>query len=69
MLQPELNRLSNFIDAFNPNSSWNDTDVIGIDLGITMLMIENYRTQFVWNTFMGNPEAQAALQLAGFRAN
>lgn len=56
-----------FIDAFNPNSSWTDSDVIGIDLGITMLMIENYRTQFVWSTFMANPEAQTAMQLAGFQ--
>lgn len=56
-----------FIDAFNPNSSWTDTDVIGIDLGITTLMIENYRTQFVWNRFMANPEAQKAMQLAGFQ--
>lgn len=58
-----------FIDAFNPNTSWTDTDVIGLDVGITMLMIENYRTQFVWNTFMANPEAQNAMQLAGFQAN
>jgi hypothetical protein len=58
-----------FIDAFNPNTSWNNPDVIGLDLGITMLMAENYRTQFVWNTFMANPEAQAAMLLAGFQAN
>jgi hypothetical protein len=58
-----------FIDAFNPGSSWTNTDVIGIDLGITMLMTENYRTQFVWNSFMANPEAQSAMQLAGFLNN
>ena len=58
-----------FVDAFNPNSSWTDTDVIGIDVGITMLMIENSRTQFVWNTFMANREAQSAMQLAGFQPN
>ncbi len=58
-----------FIDAFNPGSSWTNTDVIGLDLGIAMLMAENYRTQFVWNTFMSNPEAQSAMQLAGFQAN
>jgi hypothetical protein len=34
-----------------------------------MLMAENYRTGFVWNTFMKNPEAQAGLQLAGFLPN
>ena len=55
-----------YVDAFNPLTGWYDTDVLGIDLGISMLMAENYRTQLLWNTFMKNPEAQTALQLAGF---
>jgi hypothetical protein len=56
-----------FVDAFNPLSGWYDQDVLGIDLGITMLMAENHRTGFVWETFMKNPEAQTAMQKAGFR--
>ncbi|MGC1619091.1 MAG: glucoamylase family protein [Candidatus Acidiferrum sp.] len=56
-----------FVDAFNPLTGWYDPDVLGIDLGITMLMAENHRTGFVWNTFMKNPEAQSAMQKAGFR--
>lgn len=55
-----------FIDAFNPLTNWYDTDVIGIDTGITMVMAENARTGFVWNTFMKNPEAQRGMSLAGF---
>jgi hypothetical protein len=55
-----------FVDAFNPLSGWYDTDVIGIDLGITMLMAENQRTGLVWNTFMKNPEAVAAMAAVGF---
>ena len=55
-----------FVDAFNPLTGWYDTDVLGIDLGITMLMAENQRTGFVWDIFMKNPEAQKAMQLAGF---
>jgi hypothetical protein len=55
-----------FINAFNPLKNWYDTDVVGIDTGITMLMAENLRTGFVWNTFMQNPEAQRALERAGF---
>ena len=51
-----------FVDAFNPLTGWVDADVIGIDLGITMLMAENQRTGFVWTTFMANPEAQSAFQ-------
>jgi hypothetical protein len=50
-----------FIDAFNPVTNWYDPDVIGIDVGITMLMAENLRTGFVWDTFMKNPEAQKAM--------
>ena len=55
-----------FVNAFNPLKKWYDTDVIGIDTGITMLMAENLRTGFVWNTFMKNPEAQRGFQRAGF---
>ena len=58
-----------FVDAFNPLTEWYDTDVIGIDTGITMLMAENARTGFVWNTFMKNAEAQRGLELAGFKPN
>lgn len=56
-----------FVDAFNPLTGWYDTDVIGIDLGISVLMAENAQTQFVWNTFMKNAEIQTAMQLAGFQ--
>jgi len=57
-----------FVDAFNPLTGWYDADVLGIDLGITMLMAENHRSGFVWNTFMKNSEAQSAMQKVGFHA-
>lgn len=57
-----------FVDAFNPLTGWYDPDVLGIDLGITMLMAENHRSGFVWTTFMKNPEAQSAMQKVGFHA-
>ncbi|MGB6729278.1 MAG: glucoamylase family protein [Terracidiphilus sp.] len=56
-----------FVDAFNPLTGWYDTDVIGIDTGITMLMAENARTGFVWETFMKNPEARRGMEIAGFK--
>ena len=56
-----------FVDAFNPLTGWYDADVLGIDLGISMLMAENQRTQFVWNTFMNDPAAQRGMKLAGFQ--
>jgi hypothetical protein len=58
-----------FVDAFNPLTRWYDTDVIGIDTGIILLMAENLRTGFVWQTFMKSPEAQRGMQRAGFRPN
>ena len=57
-----------FVDAFNPLTNWYNPDVLGIDLGITMLMAENQRTGFVWNTFMKNKEAQRGMERAGFQA-
>jgi len=60
--------LYSYVDAFNPLTGWYDTDVLGIDLGITMAMAENYRTGLVWNTFMKNPEAQLAMQKVGFQS-
>jgi len=56
-----------FVDAFNPLKNWYDTDVIGIDTGIILLMAENLRTGFVWGTFMKNPEAQRGMERAGLR--
>ncbi len=56
-----------FVDALNPLMGWYDTDVIGIDTGITMLMAENVRTGFVWDTFMKNPEAKRGMEIAGFK--
>ena len=56
-----------FVDAFNPLKKWYDSDVIGIDLGITLLMAENVRTGFVWETFMKSEIAQRGMALAGFK--
>lgn len=56
-----------FVDAFNPLTGWYDPDVVGIDAGITMLMAENYRSQFVWRTFMSNPEPGVAMGKVGFQ--
>ncbi len=54
-----------FVDSFNPRTKWAAADVLGIDAGITLLMAENLRTGFVWQTFMRNPEAQLALRKVG----
>jgi len=54
-----------FIDAFNPGSSWVDSDVIGINVGIILLSAENATTGNVWSWFMRNPEIPRAMRLAG----
>jgi hypothetical protein len=56
-----------FVDAFNPLTNWYDADVVGIDTGITLLMAENARTGFIWETFMQNAEAVRGMQRAGFK--
>jgi hypothetical protein len=56
-----------FVNAFNPLRKWYDSDCVGIDTGITMLMAENTRTGFVWNTFMKSPEARRGMERAGFK--
>lgn len=57
-----------FCDALHPAANWFDPDVLGIDLGISVLMAENLRSGFVWGTFALNPEVATALQKAGFHA-
>jgi hypothetical protein len=56
-----------FVDAFNPLKNWFDHDVIGIDAGITLVMAENARSGFVWDTFMKNLEARRGMERAGFQ--
>jgi len=56
-----------FADAFNPNNGWINRDVIGIDLGITVLSAENGLTGSVWRWFMRNREIRRALDLAGLQ--
>jgi hypothetical protein len=55
-----------FCDAFHPQVNYYDPDVLGIDLGISVLMSENLRSSFVWETFARNPEVPLALHRAGF---
>jgi hypothetical protein len=57
-----------FCDAFHPDAQWYDPDVLGIDLGIGLLMAENLRSGFVWETFARNPEVPLAFSRAGFHA-
>jgi hypothetical protein len=55
-----------FVDAYNVALKWFDTDVVGIDVGITLLSAENLLTANVWRWFMANEAIRQAMNLAGF---
>ncbi|MGH7731647.1 MAG: glucoamylase family protein, partial [Candidatus Eiseniibacteriota bacterium] len=70
-----------FVDALNPTLTlatrvqhgvvdtmlgWFDTDVLGIDQGPILAMIENHRTGLVWRTMRRNSHIVRGLRRAGF---
>ena len=57
-----------FCDAFNLTAGWWDLEVLGIDQGPILVMIENHRTGRVWKTFMKANEIQRGLRNAGFQS-
>ncbi|WP_203558652.1 glucoamylase family protein [Bacteroides sp. 51] len=58
-----------FVDAFNLSANWFDNQHIAIDQGPIVIMIENYRTQLLWNLLMSDTEIQAGLTKLGFSFN
>ena len=58
-----------FCDALHPQAGYYDADVLGIDLGISVLMAETLRTGFVWKTFGKNPEVAVAFEKADFTSD
>lgn len=62
-----------FADAFNPTfvtpstpDGWFDVDYLGIDQGPIVIMIENLRSELVWNTMKKNAYVVRGLKRAGF---
>lgn len=56
-----------FYDAFSFTANWFDNQHIAIDQGPIIIMIENYRTQLLWNLLMGDAEIRAGLTKLGFQ--
>ena len=57
-----------FANAFNIDRNWYGPDVIGIDLGMALLAIENYRTGLVWSLMNSFYSIAPAFRAAGFRS-
>lgn len=55
-----------FYDAFDITNSWTANTFLAIDQGPIVVMIENYRTNLLWDLFMSCPEVQAGLTKLGF---
>lgn len=55
-----------FSDAFNVDRAWYDPDVIGIDLGMMLLAVEDARTGLVWRLLDKDPVLRRGLTAAGF---
>jgi hypothetical protein len=53
-----------FTDAFHPANGWVNPDVIGIDVGITLLSAENLRSGAVWRWFMRDAVTRRGLARA-----
>jgi hypothetical protein len=57
------------VSAINEDQAWYSSEHIGIDQGIILLMIENYRSGLVWELFMAHEAVRRVLGLIGFRGS
>ena len=57
-----------FYDAYNTHVSpaWYSSSLYGIDKGCSMLMIENYLSRLIWETYTNSAVIQQALNALGF---
>jgi hypothetical protein len=58
-----------FYDSYNldVDPPWYSHSIYGIDKGCSMIMIENYLSGLVWNTYTNSPYIQKALNILGFK--
>jgi hypothetical protein len=70
---PQIAREYMLLNGFNPtipgtNSQyWTSDSRFGLDQGIIVLMIENYRSQLIWNLMRQCRHVRLGLHRAGFR--
>ena len=57
-----------FIDAYSMQQLWFSNTTLAIDQGPIIIMIENYRSQLIWNLLSNCPEVKRGLTSLGFKA-
>lgn len=55
-------------DAYSEQYNWVTPRYLAIDQGTISPMIENYKTQFLWNLFMNASDIRAGLEKLGFHS-
>ena len=70
---PEMLSAERYTSSFNPTlasadgGAWVSAGHYGLDQGIVVMMIENYRTQLIWRLMRDCPYVGTGLRRAGFR--
>ncbi len=61
--QNRIWRRYGFVEAFSENRNWYAGTYLAINQGPIVAMIENHRTDFLWNLFMKAPEVLGGLSI------
>lgn len=57
-----------FYDAFSIEYDWYPRRYLAIDQGPIVVMIENHRSELLWDLFMSSPEIEQGLKKLGFQS-
>ncbi len=66
--QPQTWGKYGFFDSYNLaiDPPWYSSSLYGIDKGCSMIMVENYLSGLIWNTYTNSPYIQNAMGILGF---
>jgi hypothetical protein len=70
---PEMLSANQYSSGFNPSLTsqdrrpWVSSGKFGLDQGIVLMMIENYRTEMIWKLMRGCSHISTGLRRTGFR--
>jgi hypothetical protein len=72
-LYPEMVSGQQYASSFNPTLAgadghvWVSAGCFGLDQGLVVMMLENYRTELIWRLMRDCPYVGTGLRRAGFR--